>query len=441
MKTPIADFVDAYAGSDAVRFHMPGHKGKKYTGAEPFDITEITGADTLYSANGIINESENNASILFGSQHSFYSAEGSSLAIKAMLAIAALGKSRKLPIIAARNAHKSFIHGAALLGLDVEWIYPKAGEHLCSSSVTPEDVEQAIIRCGGALAVYLTSPDYLGNITDISGIAKACHAMGVPLLVDNAHGAYLKFLKPSLHPLDLGCDMCCDSAHKTLPVLTGGAYLHVAKSGADYAESARSMMSMFASTSPSYLILKSLDLCNGYLASGYEEKLEKTVATVSDVKDKIRAIGLNVTASEPLKIVISPKEFGYTGTALAGFLHENNIEIEFADEEYAVLMVTSDNSAENYGALLSALSRLERKQPIKCKQSLSKPLKKRISIRDAALAPREWVNIEDSLGRICASAAVSCPPAVPIAVCGEEIDRDAISLFKKYGIDKIEVVR
>ena len=146
MKTPICDFVQKYQQSGAERLHMPGHKGQSYLGYEPFDLTEIDGADSLFSANGIIAESEQNASTLFGA-HTFYSTEGSSLAIKAMLALAAQKHRQngaRVRILAARNAHKAFLYAAALLDLDVTWISPDEPSHLCTCAVTPNEITNAL---------------------------------------------------------------------------------------------------------------------------------------------------------------------------------------------------------------------------------------------------------------------------------------------------------
>ena len=140
MKTPISDFIDRYIESKASRFHMPGHKGVGEI--EKYDITEIAGADVLYSATGIIEESENKAAELFGTAHSYYSTEGSTLAIKAMLFLATRGKSKT--ILAARNVHKAFVYGCALLDLCVEWLYPEEFSHLCSCKITAKDVENKL---------------------------------------------------------------------------------------------------------------------------------------------------------------------------------------------------------------------------------------------------------------------------------------------------------
>ena len=450
MKAPIFDFVKGYAASDVSRFHMPGHKGiPSPLGCEPLDITEVMGADVLYSPDGIIAESEENATALFGTAHTFFSAEGSSLAIKAMLALATQDrKNDTRPLIfAARNAHKAFLYACALLDLDVEWILPKSGDsnHLCSCVLTPEDVKNALT--GSKIkpsAVYLTSPDYLGQRSDIEGIAKVCHANGIPLLVDNAHGAYLKFLPTSLHPMDLGADLCCDSAHKTLPVLTGGAYLHVSKDAdPSYSRSAREMLSLFASTSPSYLILQSLDLCNACLADGYREKLTTCVQKVDVVKQTLAEMGFYSVPSEPLKIVLETRRSGYTGADLAAYLREHLVEAEFYDDGVLVLMVTPNTRGVDFERLVKAFRLLSKKDPLPLRNEpiFQKHHTPKISIRQAIFAPRERVLTENAVGRICATPTVSCPPAIPIAVSGEVITKGDAALFAHYGIDFVDVVK
>lgn len=212
MKTPICDFVNNYAKSDAARLHMPGHKGVSVLGCESLDITEITGADELFAPDGIIAESERNASCLFGAD-TFYSAGGSTLCIQVMLYLLAAdfcerrnGKTCRFDspdepnasplILAGRNAHKAFVNAAALLGIQPVWLRPAAGGTYHSCPITPTDVRAALAACPRRpAAVYVTSPDYLGNVLDIAGIARECHTAGVPLAVDNAHGAYLRFCR------------------------------------------------------------------------------------------------------------------------------------------------------------------------------------------------------------------------------------------------------
>jgi len=445
MTTPIADFVRRYAAKNGVRLHMPGHKGKPLLGLEHLDITEVSGADVLYHETGVIGESEENATALFGSARTFYSTEGATLAIKAMLATVAMSLPRgeKLRVLAARNAHKAFLYGVALLDAEVSWLYPAVTAHVCACPVTAKDVEKALATCEEKPhAVYLTSPDYLGNVADISGISAVCCRCGVPLLVDNAHGAYLKFLSPSQHPLDLGATMCADSAHKTLPVLTGGAYLHIAKDApAEFEERARDALSLFASTSPSYLILQSLDLCNKVLVDGYTAHLSEAVARVGGVCAVLRAHGWVVCDTEPLKIVIEASKSGYTGEELAHILRGNGIEPEFADRDLLVLMCTPQNEESELLHLCAVLCAL----PLRA--ALSAPMLPAMrptamrSVREAMLAPAETVELKDAKGRICATPTVSCPPAVPIVVAGEMIDGATLTHLCHYGIDRIAVIK
>lgn len=445
MTTPIAHFVRDYCARGVTRFHMPGHKGRAYLGIEPLDITEVAGADVLYGAEGIIAESEENATALFGSAHSFYSTEGSTLAIKAMLFLAASDAPRgERPLIfAGRNAHKAFLYGAALLDIDVCWLSPVAAEHPLACTLTASDLERAL-KTSARLpeAVYLTSPDYLGNIADVAGIAAVCHRFGVPLLVDNAHGAYLRFLSPSRHPLDLGADMTADSAHKTLPVLTGGAYLHVSKNAPErYLKNARSALSVFASTSPSYLILQSLDLVNRTLAEGYGAAIGARATEALDLRARLAARGFVMMGDEPLKLTVNTAPLGYRGDELADILREHNIEVEFADPTTVVMMVSADHTSEELAKLEQALITLP-PRPVLRPFALPKPTPVRVlSLREALFSPREEVPTELALGRICAEVAVSCPPAVPPVMCGECIDDATVAICRYYGIGSIFVVK
>lgn len=438
MTTPILDFVRTYAEKRVARFHMPGHKGRARLGCEALDITEIDGADVLYAPSGVIAESEANATALFGTAHTYYSAEGSSLAIKAMLALVTAGK--KAPrILAARNVHKVFLYAAALLDFEIEWLPIEESRHIASTVVTARSVEKTLAEASTLPdAVYVTSPDYLGVLLDIKGIAAVCRRFGVPLLVDNAHGAHLHAL--GQHPTALGAAMCADSAHKTLPVLTGGAYLHIAKDFAGYTEGARAMLALFASTSPSYLILQSLDLCNA-LFTKYAENVVKKAKRLDKMKQVLLASGFPVLESEPLKLVLDAPRFGYTGTELAEHLRKAGVESEFADAEVLVLMVSPDNSEEDFALLGGALIGIPQKEPLFVPPLVLPRAERVLSVRAAILAEQESLPIEQARGKICAAPTVSCPPAVPILVSGERIEDTHIALFKRYGITEISVVR
>ena len=442
MNTPICDFVQQYARSDALRLHMPGHKGTPLLGMEQLDITEIDGADSLYEATGIICQSEKNASALFGAD-TFYSTEGCSQCIRAMLYLATLyakQQGRRPLIAAARNVHKSFVTAAALLDMDVLWLCSHERDSYLSCKLDAQTLDARLAEHKPA-AVYLTSPDYLGNMADICAISEVCHRHDCLLLVDNAHGAYLRFLQPSQHPVDLGADICCDSAHKTLPVLTGGAYLHIRKDAPTlFLEQAKNALMLFGSTSPSYLILQSLDAANAYLDNGYSQKLEEFISHVHQLKGVLTAHGYILRGDEPLKLTLWAKPFGYTGRQLADILLERNIVCEFSDPDFAVMMLTPETGESGLKRLKEALLSIPQKTPIGEKPPVYHGCDPVMSIKEAVMSPCEILSAEKSIGRVLAAPCVSCPPAVPIVVCGERIDEAALCCFAYYGVENCTVV-
>ena len=444
MSTPICDFVRRYTQSEPVRFHMPGHKGVPVLGFEPYDITEIEGADELFTASGIIAESEAQAGALFGA-HTIYSTGGSTLCIQTMLHLAvryAVSKGKAPCILAGRNAHKAFINAAALLDIDICWLYPENNDSYISCPITAQQVKSSLQNGGKKpVAVYLTSPDYLGNMLDIQAIAEVCHQAGVLLLVDNAHGAYLKFLPQSRHPIDLGADLCCDSAHKTLPVITGGAYLHISHDApSTLVQQAKASMSLFGSSSPSYLILQSLDAANDRMTA-FRAALVRFLPEKETLVQRLAGHGYALTGDEPLKITLCPKPFGYTGMRIAEILEENGIYPEFYDPDHVVLMLSPENSVGSLRHLEKTLCSLERRETITelppCVPHPDIVLKP----HQALFSESETLPIGDCLGRISAAAAISCPPAIPLAVCGERIGQHVVDCLRYYGVASCAVIK
>lgn len=443
VSTPIVDFLRKYDDSHNIRLHMPGHKGKGALGVEKWDITEISGADFLYGAEGIIAESEKNLAEIFGTKASFYSTEGSSLCIRAMLHAALKVcpfKGRK-KIVAAKNVHKTYIYSAALLDFDTVWLTGKSKD-LYSCSVDKDELDKALCENEGVCAVYITSPDYLGNVADVQEIAQVCKKHNTPLIVDNAHGAYLKFIKPSMHPVDMGADICCDSAHKTLPVLTGGAYLHVAKDSKYGFESMiKESMSLFASTSPSYLIMASLDNANRVMSEDFEAAVFECANKVDRLRTVLEKASFGVTGDEPLKITLKPKVKGYTGNEIAHVLEQNGVYPEAYDDDNVVFMFSPCNDEADFGRLEEILLALENRTEIKNASPLIPVLRSIMTVRQAMMSMSECVDVTHAEGRILASPSVSCPPAIPIAVCGDLITADAVNCFRYYGVKKIDVIK
>ena len=441
MKTPIVSFLKSYQEKSPVRMHMPGHKGAGILGFEGMDLTEIYGADELFAAEGIIKESEQNASSLFGCP-TYYSTQGSTLCIQTMCTILcqdAKSKGKKPKILAGRNAHRSFIHAAALLDFEIEWLYGKSDYLSCK--IHAEDLEKAIIE-SLPTAVYLTNPDYLGNLLDIKALASVCKKYNVLLAIDNAHGAYLRFLKDSLHPIDLGADLCCDSAHKTLPVLTGGAYLHLSESlNQVWKNDVKHFMEYFSSTSPSYLIMASLDAANEVLDTTFRNSLFECIQRVDGLKNTLVQHGYTILSGEPMKITISTKEFGYTGNEIANLLMECDIYPEFYDSDYIVLMPSPYNTKDDLKRLETCLCGIERKPILINKPPKLEQSKKAMNVRQALFSSSITLDVSKSLGQVCSSVTVSCPPAILPVIPGEVISESSIEVMRYYGIETVRVVK
>ena len=433
MNSYIYDFLKNYAESDMLRCHMPGHKGRGAKLPYNLDITEIKGADSLFEADGIILKSEENISSLYNTSASFYSASGSSLCIQAMLLAMKLEKRK---IIAVRNVHRAFINAVALLLLDVEWILPDYKTGILSGEIN-HDEDEEILRKNGNACLYVTSPDYTGRMADISGLSEICRKYDAPLLVDNAHGAHLEFFDKSLHPISLGADICCDSAHKMLPALTGAAILHTSQK--KYAEILRHCMSIFASTSPSYLILSSLDLCSIYINESIRNDISENLKYITDFREKFGQ-RLYFTDGEPFHITINTAKSFINGSEFSELLRINGVECEYADDNIVILLMSPMNRPDDYRRLSDAFEKslkvVERKY-VPFKPFLKKLPEKVLSIAEAAFSHSIEMPVEMAEGRICASIKVPCPPAVPVAVSGEIISRECMEIFQSYGIKKV----
>ena len=445
MKTPICDFVKNYALKNTCRLHVPGHKGAGFLGVENYDVTEIDGADDLYSASGIIKESEDNASSLFNCP-TFYTTEGSSHAIRAMIYLATLyakKHNKSNLILSTRNVHKSFLTIASLLDVKVKFISSNTSSSYLTSELDCETLENYLKKLEvKPCALYVTSPDYLGNIIDIKALKSVCEKYGILLLVDNAHGAYLKFLSSSLFPIDLGADMCSSSAHKTLPVLTGGAYLHLSNEIFNQLKGeVKTSLSMFGTTSPSYLILQSLDYANFILSNNFNQNLQKTISLVSKLRDYLNSLGLKAKTNEPLKLTITPKSYGYLGKDFVLYLSKNQIIPEFYDNDYVVLTFSVNTPLSDFDKVSLAISKLEKKEEITSTPPIISSYNPVLSFKETLYSETELIDAKDSLNRIYADVNIHCPPAVPIIVIGEKITKDVIDAFKYYGINTVKVVK
>ena len=426
---PIEKAVEEYIGKDLSRFHMPGHKGaENFPEYYRYDITEVLGADSLFESAGAIAETEERFARIYNAGASLLSAGGSTLCIQGMLATA-LEPGDKF--IAARNCHASAVNAAALLDLEPVWINPR----------DIRGAEKAFEEHPDAKAIYLTSPDYFGVMSDIEAFAKLAHEHGAKLLVDNAHGAHLHFFPMEMHPISLGADMCADSLHKSLPVLTGGALLHI-KDGA-LREEAKQKMRLFGSTSPSYLIMISADRCAEYLETEARKDFAMLNGRVANLRYKAFEHGLapKVRGVEPARLTLSVKSTEMTGEEFGNRLREHGIEPEYVNDEWAVLMASPFNTEKDFERVANFIENTFGNGFSAFEERLSKMPEKAMSIRKAVFAESEEIKTKEAIGRIAAKLDLPCPPCIALSVPGEVIDERTAELLEKYGVKTINVVK
>lgn len=440
MTTPLFSAMEAYVNKSRARFHVPGHKGvlPYMSGLAGLDLTEIDGCDSLYTANAGIAETERRYAKLYQSKGSFLSAGGSTLCIQTMLALA-LNPGDTL--ISARGCHTSAVNAMALLDLNPCWVFPKTDEATgLALSVTAEQIKEALAQNPDAKAVYITSPDYYGRIADIAVISAVCRESGVPLLVDNAHGAHLRFLAPSLHPVGLGADICCDSLHKTLPVLTGGAMLHVGNP--KYSKDVKRYMSIFGSTSPSYLVMMSVDRALEALLGDFAEKLAETAEKVKRLEIIAENAGFLIPHGlrDPLKLTLGYGRMGYGSGEFISLMHESEIEPEMNSDGFCVLMASPCNSGADFSRLEAFISSLPKKTPVTEHTHETVIPKKVMSPRAAVFSRQKELPLCDAAGKITGSMVAPCPPGIPLVIPGELICENLICCLESYGISRVNVV-
>lgn len=429
---------------------MPGHKGTPpygdiFGGALPlFDVTELGPTDSLYDAAGPILEAERLAAALYGVRDTMFSASGASLCIAAMLRLAAQ-KTGGHRIVCGRNVHRSAVHAMALLGLEPVWLWPKAPEGFSlPGRVCAKDISEALAQYSDVAAVYLTSPDYYGELCDVNAAANACKPYRVPLLVDNAHGAHLRFCHGGvLHPAALGASFTCDSAHKTLPVFTGGAMLHLCVPGFTRND-AKQAMALFGTTSPSYLIMLSLDLGRAWLARNGKAAYGALCGRVEELRALAREKGIGVVEGEltdPARLTLDTARAGVAGADAAREMERSGIVAEFADARHVVLLPTPMNSEADFDCLRGYLKNFRPGAPLApTPWAYERPVQA-ITLREAVLAAHETLPVEQAAGRVCAVAACPCPPGVPPVMPGERITPEAARHLKKDGVFSVLVVK
>lgn len=453
------DRLTEYSASDYYGFHMPGHKRQTPRGVMlPYeiDITEIEGFDDLHHADGILLEAQQFAAKVYGAEETRYLVNGSTAGILS----AVLGSTDKGDrILAARNCHKSVYHAIYLNELRPVYLYPEfsSGLHM-NMDISVSAVRTALMEYSDIRAVVIVSPTYDGVISDIEGIAEAVHERGIPLIVDEAHGAHLGF-HPYFDPnaLAKGADIVIHSVHKTLPSLTQTALLHVKGEIADRRRIFR-YLDMMQSSSPSYILMASIDKCVHMIDEGGFALFEDYVRQLTGLRKSLGGLKclrlLETERYDRSKLVISVNGLGMTGRELYKMLLERyHLQMEMAAGTYVIAMTSVNDSREGFERLREALfeidaeltergchvkdgkeARIEKadtgmagnpvnRQVMSCAEAL------RISDGEANTEMLPW---EKSEGRISAEYAYLYPPGSPLIVPGERVSREAAKLLGEY---------
>ncbi len=427
---PLWHTLQEYQKLNRVSFHTPGHKGNNFFPENLWqsDLTELPETDALYEADGAILETEKNLARLYHADRSLVSAGGCTLAIQSMIYLACHGGK----LLCSRVLHRSAVNTMALLGIEPLWILPE-NQSGCSGRINPNQVSKMLQKHNDIDAVYVTSPDYYGALSDIAGISAVCQKFNVPLLVDNAHGSHLAFLHNDLHPLHLGATMTACSMHKTLPVLTGGAALNI--HGEKYAANAKTAMALFGSTSPSYPIMTSIDLCVQWLLNGGAEKYAALENTITKIKSAAAAKGILQPSGicDPLRISLNTASIGMSGTAGGAYFRAQGLEPEMFDQENVVFICTPFNTNDDLQRLYKAILELPTKSSALSEQNFAFELPESVmTVRNALLSPKKNVPLEQAIGEIAADTVCPCPPGIPLVIPGERITAACINHLKPF---------
>ena len=458
--------LEKYFNENYLPMHMPGHKRNiKLLGEKlPYkiDITEIDGFDDLHHPEGIIKEIEEKAKKIYKSKKSFILVNGSTCGILAGIrSVVNYGDK----VLVARNSHKSVYNAIELNCLNPIYVLPKIDKYGINENVEANDIEKILEKNKDIKLVIITSPTYEGVLSDIKAIVNIAHKYKVPVLVDEAHGAHLKFMENSnFEALNCGADIVIQSLHKTLPALTGTAILHI-KGDLVKEEDVRRELSIFETSSPSYILISSIDECldlierNGKkLFLDYQENLKYFYNEAKALK-KLKVLGnelLNNNNKKNIeeiekslydfgKIVVITKNTNITGKELSDILRKDyKIEVEMASTYYIIAMTSICDNKESFERLLNALKEIDLKlKKVVEDNSVSYEIqfpKKEMTINEALNSKKFMLeNYKNLEGKISKEYIFAYPPGIPIITPGEVFDKNIINIIEKYMKANIEL--
>jgi len=443
--------LEAYAKSGVYPFHMPGHKRNPIDMPNPYtiDITEIDGFDNLHAPDGLILEAQERAARLYGSKRSYYLVNGSTCGILAAVS-AAVRPGKKL--LMARNSHKSVYHAAYLRNLSTTYLMPPITEFGILGAIDPGEVEEKLALDPDIEAVILTSPTYEGVVSDIKAIAEIVHSRGIPLIVDEAHGAHFGF--HGMFPqtaVRQHADIVIQSMHKVLPSLTQTALLHL---NSDFVTpfKLQKYLSIYETSSPSYVLMAGMEKCIRMLYERGNELFDDYAGRLADFYRKTKQFNrLCVMKREDFseqevfdldlsKIVISAKNTNMTGEMLhKRLLHDYALQMEMFSGFYALGMTSIMDREEGFLRLYQALEALDQQsvhvrdddEKDNAVQALYAPKVKRMNLQEAMELETRAVSFDEAQGKISGCMVCLYPPGVPLLLPGEAIDADFINNIRK----------
>lgn len=445
-QTPIMDAVASVCASAKVRFCMPGHKGDSgFFGGEILtcDITELPGADNLLKPTGAILQSEKHHAEFIGAAAAYYTTGGSTAGVLAMLSL-----FRGKKVIFPRGVHLSAANAIHMFGIAPVFLSAPLSDY--PPVVDAEDVKEALRVHKDAAAVYITYPNYFGLCCDIEEIAQIAHKAGAALLVDAAHAAHFAY-SPMLpiSPAHAGADIWTESAHKTLPAMNQCACLCVGKSTRVDPREAKNALSMIQTTSPSYVLLSSLDYAHAYMRDKGEQEVYRVSSLLRRFEEMVCALPgyacpemahESVAARDPLKSLIDVSGTGHTGLTIKAMLARDGIHVEAADMRHILLMLSPGNTAAHLDRLYETLRRTER---IRGRNLFFSPYSMPSSTKYSQNA-RNWGNIEKlrlehAPGRVSACAAGVYPPAETVVIRGQVISYEIAGYLIEAGRQGFEL--
>ncbi len=464
----------SYTGEDYYPFHMPGHKRNvdvSFKNVSPFDydITEIDGFDNLHAPSGILKERMDKVSEFYESKKSYYLVNGSTCGI--LSAISACCKNRKR-IVMARNSHKAAYNSVLINELETLYVYPELIEDYgINGGISPKKIDELLknemeegnIESVGC--VYITSPTYEGVVSDILSISRICHSYKIPLIVDEAHGAHFSMHKDfPISALELGADIVIQSLHKTLPSLTQTAILHIGKNSIVDEGAVERYLSIYQTSSPSYVLMSSIDECIERLMKDTFMPFDRLQKEINELHEKsrqftnIKLMGREITGKNSVydfdisKIIIFPKSNQYNGQSLYNKLLEKyHLQPEMASLNYVIAMTSISDTKEGFDRLFKALDDIDREIRLyelplfkenKFKLKKTSEATSFSKISDAVESKKEIIDIEKAEGRVGAEFVYLYPPGIPVIAPGEMYSSEIIRYLKecmKNGLNVIGV--